>query len=221
MDACYDRERFPTMEEAVDWCWARSKEEIEAVEFVLKKFFDLVDGVYMQQRIADEIADFHAKSEKNKHIALEREANRRTKRAHVVQDRVPDDHEPPPNHKPLTINQEPVLKTHGYTPEFELAWAAYPSRPGASKADSFKAWKARIKDGAESQAILDGVERYASFCKTTKVEPQYIKQPATFFGPGRHFESEWSAPSGSRPSVHTGFDHIDYHKGVNDDLTFD
>jgi uncharacterized protein YdaU (DUF1376 family) len=38
------------MEEAVDWCWARSKEEIEAVEFVLKKFFDLVDGVYMQQQ---------------------------------------------------------------------------------------------------------------------------------------------------------------------------
>jgi len=22
MDACYDRERFPTMDEAIDWCWA-------------------------------------------------------------------------------------------------------------------------------------------------------------------------------------------------------
>ena len=80
MDACYDRERFPTESEALDWCWARSDEEVAAVKFVLSKFFDLVDGRYMQQRIADEIAGYHDKSQKNKQIAIEREANRKAKR---------------------------------------------------------------------------------------------------------------------------------------------
>ena len=35
IDGCYDRECFPTKEDAVDWCWASTTEEIEAVEFVL------------------------------------------------------------------------------------------------------------------------------------------------------------------------------------------
>ena len=38
MDACYDREQFPTYDEAIDWTWASSNEEIEAVEFVLPPF---------------------------------------------------------------------------------------------------------------------------------------------------------------------------------------
>lgn len=71
LDACYDRERFPTLEEAIDWCWARSNEEVTAVTFVLSKFFDLVDGRYVQARIQDEINAYHAialkirKSQKN------------------------------------------------------------------------------------------------------------------------------------------------------------
>ncbi|MCF6780893.1 YdaU family protein [Stutzerimonas stutzeri] len=111
MDACYDRERFPTMEEAIDWCWARSDEEIAAVKFVLTKFFTLEGENYTQQRIADEIASFHEKSEKNKQIALDREAKRRAKRA-------PDEHETctnghlTTNQEPLTTNQEPEDQEH-------------------------------------------------------------------------------------------------------------
>ena len=48
IDSCYDRERFPTMDEAIDWCWARTDEEIAAVRFVLGKFFELVEGRYVQ-----------------------------------------------------------------------------------------------------------------------------------------------------------------------------
>jgi uncharacterized protein YdaU (DUF1376 family) len=44
IDACYDREQFPTMEEAIDWAWASTAQEVEAVEFVLRKFFKLVNG---------------------------------------------------------------------------------------------------------------------------------------------------------------------------------
>lgn len=47
IDACYDRERFPSLDDAIDWCWARTDEEIAAVHFVLKKFFTLIDGLYV------------------------------------------------------------------------------------------------------------------------------------------------------------------------------
>ena len=44
LDACYDRERFPTLDEAIEWTWARTDAEIEAVKFVLARFFTLEDG---------------------------------------------------------------------------------------------------------------------------------------------------------------------------------
>ena len=88
MDACYDREQFPTREEAIDWTWASSAAEIEAVDFVLSKFFDLEDGFYVQTRIRDELAEYRGKAITNKRIADEREAKRKeevTNRARTVQ----------------------------------------------------------------------------------------------------------------------------------------
>lgn len=99
MDACYDREKFPTMEQALEWCWARSDGEIDAVKFVLDKFFTLDGDQYMQQRISDEIDGYHQKSKVNKQIALDREAARRTQRERNVHETCTDHH--------LTTNQEP------------------------------------------------------------------------------------------------------------------
>lgn len=105
IDACYDREQFPTMDEAIDWTWASSTAEIEAVQFVLTKFFTLMpDGRYVQSRIEEELRDYQEMAAKNKRIAEERETNRKgkpTNRARTV-------NETPPNQEPLTINQEPL-----------------------------------------------------------------------------------------------------------------
>lgn len=65
IDACYDRECFPTYEQAVDWTWASSTEENEALDFVLRKFFTLEDGVYKQLRIQQELHEFSAQCEAN------------------------------------------------------------------------------------------------------------------------------------------------------------
>lgn len=108
MDACYDRERFPTEEEAIDWCWARSDDEIAAVRFVLTKFFSLEDGRYVQQRIQDEIDAYHARALKNKEIAEKREADKRMKREQQSTKRAPVVNESAPNQEPLTNNQEPI-----------------------------------------------------------------------------------------------------------------
>lgn len=83
-----------------------------------------------------------------------------------------------------------------YTPEFEAAWSAYPSRPGASKAATFKAWKARLKAGATAVQMIEGASAYAAYCKAERTEPQFIKQAATFFGPGEHYASDWTVRKG-------------------------
>lgn len=107
IDACYDREQFPTRDEAIDWTWASSAAEIEAVDFVLRKFFTLENGVYVQNRIREEIEEYHAKAAINARIANERETKRKeknTNRARSVHDTSPVEHEAPPNHKPITTN---------------------------------------------------------------------------------------------------------------------
>jgi uncharacterized protein YdaU (DUF1376 family) len=104
IDSCYDRERFPTFDEAIEWTWASTNEEIEAVTFILRKFFTLENGLYIQNHIKEDLDDFHAKAATNQRIALDREAKRKKNNTN----RVPVVNEPPPNHKPRTINQEPL-----------------------------------------------------------------------------------------------------------------
>ena len=108
MDACYDREKFPTLEDAIDWCWARTAEEIAAVEFVLRKFFTLEDGVYIQNRIMEEIEKYHSNSLINQEIAIKREAKKREQRARTVHEPITNEHERAPKQEPITNNQEPI-----------------------------------------------------------------------------------------------------------------
>lgn len=111
IDACYDREQFPTEEQAIEWVWASTDDEIQAVKFVLTRFFVEVDGVFVQSRIRDELADYGDKAEKNRRIAIEREAKRREKRTNQHESCTEGsriEHESPPNQEPVTSNQEPV-----------------------------------------------------------------------------------------------------------------
>lgn len=78
-----------------------------------------------------------------------------------------------------------------YTAEFEEAWNALPRRPNDSKADAFKAWKARIREGKTADAMTAGAARYAAYCRAEGTEAKFVKQGGTFFGPGLHFEAAW------------------------------
>ena len=115
------------------------------------------------------------------------------------------------------VHSENRSSKENYSNEFEQAWQAYPKRAGGnSKAAAWKAWKARIKDGVTTVAMLDGVNRYAAYVRATgSAGTQYVKQAATFFGPDRHFEEPWQAPSGAvsgRPGglPVSGFSEQDY-----------
>jgi hypothetical protein len=86
------------------------------------------------------------------------------------------------------------------TAEFDEAMTEYPKRPGISRPSALRAWKARIKAGANPAQMLDGVRRYAAFCRTTGVEPRFVKAPETFFGPGEHYLADWSHAARAGPA---------------------
>ena len=121
MDAIYDRETFPTLEEALDWAWARDEAEVAAVKFVLSKFFTLEDGRYVQNRIQDELVDYKAKAETNARIAKQREEKRKSKNesSRTVHEPCEEKHESSPNHKPLTNNHKPITSNQ-YKYTFDL-----------------------------------------------------------------------------------------------------
>lgn len=85
-------------------------------------------------------------------------------------------------------------KRNDYPAEFEEVWKEYPSRPGSSKQAAFKAWQARIKAGATVVEILAGVRKYANYVRVMKVEPVFVKQAETFFGPREYFSADWTVP---------------------------
>ena len=75
-------------------------------------------------------------------------------------------------------------KKRDYSPEFELAWKAYPQRAGSNdKRKAYQAWNARIKEGNSPQAIIEGIARYGLWCKTTgKIGTESVKQTSSFLG---------------------------------------
>lgn len=90
--------------------------------------------------------------------------------------------------------KKPGIPKKGYTPEFEAAWGDYPKRLGGnSKQDAYRAWKARLNQGATVEAMHDGIKRYAQFCENEgKTGTQWVRQASVFLGPGMHFEAEWT-----------------------------
>ena len=135
IDSCYDRELFPTLEQALEWTWASTEAEVEAVKFVLNRFFVIdTQGTYIQDRILTELLNYQKNADTNKRIADEREAKRRannTKRVQVVD-------EATPNQEPLTINHKPIKdKATGVAPPegvSDSVWQEFKSLRKAKKA---------------------------------------------------------------------------------------
>lgn len=172
-----------------------------------------------EQEISDYYANISAKSAAGKASAAKREADRNARlaelngdstkveqnsnsRSTAVQqplDSVDSSVQLTKNQEPGTINQEPLNSNtkpaaakDAEPKEFVEAWQAYPKRPGASRKDALKAWKARIASGVDPETICSGVKRYAAYVVAKQTEPEYIKQPATFFGPADYFVADWT-----------------------------
>lgn len=95
----------------------------------------------------------------------------------------------------LTVECDPeqVKKLDGPSPAFLQAWAEYPPREGGnSRADAWKAWKARLRAGVTEDELLEGVGRYRKYCEIKgTIGTQYVKTASVFLGPSEHWCEEW------------------------------
>lgn len=95
------------------------------------------------------------------------------------------------------------MKRNDYPPAFDEVWQAYPARPGDSKKAAHKAWASRVKAGATADEMLAGARAYAAFVEATRVEPRFVLQAATFFGPTERYACDWTVPE-QQPKPSTG-----------------
>jgi uncharacterized protein YdaU (DUF1376 family) len=186
IDACYDREDFPTLDDAIDWVWASSDAEVDAVKFVLKKFFKESEGTYTQSRIQDDLEAYQANRVTNKRIAIDREKKRKetvgdvnsTKRADVVNGSSDLSNEATPNHKPLTNNQEPLtinqelkVKEKDLSPKVDVSlindvfnyWVFIMNKGSRTSLTTLRKTKisARLKDGYPVHEIKQAIDNVA------------------------------------------------------------
>lgn len=70
------------------------------------------------------------------------------------------------------------VKTDSYDSNFNEFWEVYPRKIG--KADAYKCYKARLKDGWSPKEIKQAAEKYRDLCIQKHTEKEYIKHPKTF-----------------------------------------
>lgn len=78
---------------------------------------------------------------------------------------------------------------------FKLIKAMFPARSGSHRwADALDAYREQLKLGYTEQQMLEGVKRYAAYCKAENIEGQVSVQSArVFFGPNRGFLEPWES----------------------------
>lgn len=201
-------------------CRAMTKAEQEAVRVVAERFFPVAgDGLRHNQRATEEIAAAAPA------IEAARLNGQKGGRPRKVPEPVAS---PNPRENPLGFSEQTQVEPNskaphsperdlstdvdsslparsGYSPEFETAWREYPSRTGHSKAEAWRAWKARLGAGVTAAVMLEGTKRYAAYCEACRTEPRFVKHAATFFGPDQHYLSDWTPPAAGRaPAANTG-----------------
>lgn len=76
-------------------------------------------------------------------------------------------------------------KKDDYSEGFKQFWEAYPRKIG--KAEAYKKYKTRLKDGWSDNELIQAAKNYAVQCKRLRTEPQYIKHPKTFLSDNTPF----------------------------------
>lgn len=194
MDVYYTRECGIDASDAARLIGARSKDEKAALESVLREFFELVGGIYVQGRCDAEIARFQDKQRKAKASANSRwshsERNANASKTHVQTECEPDanalrthcEGNAPNNQTPDTSNQTPNTKppnppTGGEPDGFAEFWSAYPRK--TAKPAALRAFRAQRVNGKLPDILAD-VERRKTAPEWAKDGGQFIPHPATY-----------------------------------------
>lgn len=73
-----------------------------------------------------------------------------------------------------------------YPQDFEILWEKYPRK--LNKKGAFKAYLARLKEGAKSDELLRAVENYLRSIKEKGTAERFIMHASTFFGSEKRYE---------------------------------
>ena len=154
-------------------------DEVNFLRNVLDDFFVLGKTGYTHKRIEVEIKDYQEQVEKNKNNG---KLGGRPKKTQVVMSGLPDESQNNPNHKPLTINQEPKeKKTLGKRLasdfSFPLEWEQFcqQTRPELSPVKTFDQFKDYwIAQAGQKGVKLDWFATWRNWVRSTnapKVNP--------------------------------------------------
>ena len=180
IDMYYDSESCIPLD--THWVSRRIRVAIEVVETVLKDMFERTENGWRLQRCEDEIATYQHNAEVNR---TNGKLGGRPKKTQSVTDGLPTETESKPNekatinHKPETINQEPLtnkkLKPNAEALDgFSEFWAIYDKK--VEKPQAEKSWK-RIKPSIELQlTIYDAARKYVQ----STPDKKYRKNPSTW-----------------------------------------
>lgn len=153
---------------------ARTQDEKDATQQILNEFFTLKDGLYYHNRCDAEINRFKSKSDKAKASADARwNKNKDLENANASETQS----ERNANHKPLTINHEPLTKTNKNSDEFLEFWKKYPKKVGKDKA--LQAWNKK------KPPLIEILKALQWQCISDQWKKGYIPNPATYLNDGR------------------------------------
>jgi uncharacterized protein YdaU (DUF1376 family) len=163
---------------------ARTQDEQNAIEIILKEFFVETETGWKHKRCDIEIAAYHDKAQVNR---VNGKLGGRPKKTQTVSDGLSDgnrnESEQNPNHKPLTINQEPITKVvKNITP---LAMLVDMGIPASLAKDWLQVKKA--KKSAVTQTGLDAIKKNAEANGYTFLQAITICTERTWVG----FNADW------------------------------
>lgn len=189
-------------------------ENVENLNFVLNDYFTLQDDGWHQSRIDEDIINYHSKANVNRSNG---KLGGRPKKTQTVIDGIananPNESENNPNHKPLTINQEPLNKKQRQ--KTSAIVIALPDWIPKEKWIQFKEMRKKIRkpltDEAERLLIKDllaikdnGYDPIQAIDNSIKNSWQGIFEPKTF----------------SQTKSKMDISGIDYKSGINEDGSF-
>lgn len=124
--------------------------------------------------------------------------------SHTLSDRVSDKEQeqeqeqdkPSTCHLPMAPGTSTKKQKWSDDEKFVALKLKYPKRAGSQRwPDAFKAYRARLREGAAWDEINDGLDRYIAFCNAThKTGTETVLMMATFLGPNLCFQEAYDLP---------------------------
>lgn len=156
-------------------------EQIEAVTYVLGRFFNAVDGGFSNDRCDKEISHYQDKKEQASNAGKASAAKRSNARSTPVEKNATDVQ---PSQEPLTKNQTNTPKPPtGVEVRFEQFWKTYPRKVGKDAA--MRAFAKRKPDADLLAEMLAAIGEQARSAAWVKDGGQFIPHPSTWLNEGR------------------------------------